>query len=131
VTGPVSMYQKRMRVGDMTRCGGWLCSMYAASGGRVVSHNLGGWDRKEGSRITPGVVTDHFHSWLRCLVGPGRGQGVNIADMEEDKALLLCMGHIEVEEEEELFPEDDDAEFVAIVEEFETGFDDDALLLAV
>ena len=47
------------------------------------------------------------------------------------------MGHIEVEEwveeEEELFPEDDDAEFLAIVEEFETGFDDDddALLLAV
>jgi hypothetical protein len=66
-----------------------------------------------------------------------RGQGVDIADMEEDKALLLSMGHIEVEEwveeEEELFPEDDDAEFLAIVEEFETGFDDDddALLLAV
>ena len=130
------MYQERMRVGDMTRCGGWLCSMCAASGGRVVSHNLGGWDRKEGWRITPGVVTDHFHSWLRCVVGPGRGQMVDSAAMEEHEALLLSMGHREVEEwveEEELFPEDDDEEFLAIVEEFETGFDDDddALLLAV
>ena len=50
---------------------------------------------------------------------------MDIADLEEDKALLLSMGHIEVEEwveeEEELFPEDDDAEFLAAVEEFETG----------
>jgi hypothetical protein len=56
--------------------------------------------------------------------------------MEEHEALLLNMGHLEVEEwveEEKLFHEDDDAEFLAIVEEFETGFDDDedALLLAV
>ena len=103
---------------------------------RVVSYTLGGWDTKEGWRITPGVVTDHFHSWLRCVVGPGRGQRVDSAAMEEHEALLLSMGHREVEEwveEEELFPEDDDAEFLAIVEEFETGFDDDedALLLAV
>ena len=81
VTGPVSMYQERMRVGDMSRCGGWLCSLCAASGGRVVNHTLGGWDRKEGWRITPGVVTDHLYSWLRCVVGPGRGQVVDMAAM--------------------------------------------------
>ena len=60
-------------------------------------------------------------------------QVVDSAAMEEHEALLLSMGHRKVEEwveEEKLFPEDDDAEFPDIVEEFETEFDD-ALLLAV
>ena len=67
------MCLERMRVGDMTRCGGWFSSLWGDGG---VSHTLGSWDREEGLRITPGVVADHFHSWLVCG-GAIQGAGAN------------------------------------------------------
>ena len=137
ISGAVGMRQEEVRVGDMVRCGGWLCALCASSGVRVVNHTLGGWDKTDGWKVDPGFVVDHNHSWLKCILGPTRGQNVDNVTVQNHETILLNMDprkEVEewVEEEEDIFPDDDDAEFLAIVEDFETGFDDDDdLLLAV
>jgi len=136
VRGPVGIVQDRIRVVDMVRKGGWLCDLCASSGVRVINHALGGIDDKQSWRITPGFVTDYFHSWLKCVVGPGKGHRVQNAIIEEHEAMIINMRNTEVEKwvepEEDLFPEDDE-EFLAIVDQAEAAFDDDDdnLLMAV
>ena len=55
VTGPVSMYQERMRVGDLTKCGGWLCSNVAyvlpVGGGWSVILWVAGTGRRAGGLL--------------------------------------------------------------------------------
>jgi len=135
--GPVGIVQDSIRVVDMVRRGGWLCDLCAASGVRVINHALGGIDdNKQSWRIPPGYVTDYFHSWLKCVVGPGKGHRVETAIIEEHEAMIINMRNTEVEKwvepEEDLFPEDDE-DFLAIVDEAEAAFDDDDdnLLMAV
>merc|ERR1712142_972969 len=115
----------------MGRSGGWLCDMCAASGVRVINHTLGGLDDKQGWRVTPGFVVDHFHSWVKCVVGPGKVDGVAPSLMEEHESMLINMRNTEVEMWVD--EDDDDEEFLAIINDVETGFgnDDDNLMLAL
>ena len=131
--GPVGILQDSIRVGDMVRRGGWLCDLCSSSGVRVINHSLGGTNDQLSSRVSRGYVTDYFHSWLKCVVGPGRGQKVESVIIEEHEFILINMRNTEVEKwiepEEELFPEGE--EFLAIVDEAATDDDVNNLLVAV
>ena len=131
--GPVGIIQDSIRVGDMVRRGGWLCDLCSSSGVRVINHSLGGTNDQLSSRVSRGYVTDYFHSWLKCVVGPGRGQKVESVIIEEHEFILINMRNTEVEKwiepEEELFPEGE--EFLAIVDEAATDDDVNNLLVAV
>ena len=126
------MYQEMVRVGIKARVGGWLCGMCSVSSIRIINHTLGPYDLKEGWKISPGHVTDSFHAWMKCIVGPGRDQKLDSRIVDQHEEMCIVAGDIESNtwnEEESIF--DDEDEFLAIVEDFETKFDeDDALLVA-
>ena len=139
LSGPAGLYQDIVRVGDKARMGGWLCGLCAWSDRRRVNYTLGGLDRQGGWRVGPGLVTDTYHRWVRCVVGPGRGMGGHVklqehVDTVREMRDLEIKDWVEEVEDDEYanFMEDDDGDLLDIMEDFENSFDeDDALLAAV